>query len=113
MAGTISESVPVISATISMTASGAREMLPKQAIIPTMTNGRGAVAEARHDGFEQAPDRGPDEGADHHARAEDAARTARTDREPGRRDAREGQDEHDPEGNRAGAAAPKVSWIQP
>ena len=57
----------------------------------------GVVAETRHDWLQQAPDRGSDEGADHHARAEDAARTARTNGEPGRRDARERQDEHDPE----------------
>ena len=37
-----SDSVPVISATMSITASGAREMLPKQAIIPTMTYGAGS-----------------------------------------------------------------------
>ncbi len=42
IAGTISESVPVISATINITASGAREMLPKQAIMPTITYGAGS-----------------------------------------------------------------------
>ena len=42
IAGTMRVSVPVISATISMTASGAREMLPKHDIIPTMTYGAGS-----------------------------------------------------------------------
>ena len=37
MAGARIERLPVISATINMTASGAREMLPKQHIMPTMT----------------------------------------------------------------------------
>ena len=35
--------MPVISATMIMTASGAREMLPKQHIIPTMTYGAGSL----------------------------------------------------------------------
>jgi len=37
MPGSMTEMLPVISATISITASGAREMLPKQHIIPTIT----------------------------------------------------------------------------
>ena len=41
MAGARIERLPVISATISMTASGAREMPPKQHIIPTITYGAG------------------------------------------------------------------------
>ena len=37
MAGARRETLPVISATINITASGAREMPPKQAIMPTIT----------------------------------------------------------------------------
>ena len=37
MAGARIDRLPVISATISITASGAREMLPKQHIMPTIT----------------------------------------------------------------------------
>ena len=37
MAGVRMDRLPVISATISMTANGAREMPPKQHIMPTMT----------------------------------------------------------------------------
>ena len=46
---------------------------------------RRVVSEARHDRLEQPPDRGADERADHHARAEDATRATRADRQPGRR----------------------------
>jgi hypothetical protein len=37
MAGVRMDRLPVISATINMTAKGAREMPPKQLIIPTIT----------------------------------------------------------------------------
>ena len=37
MAGVMMDRLPVISATISMTARGAREMPPKQLIMPTIT----------------------------------------------------------------------------
>jgi hypothetical protein len=43
MAGASSCRLPVISATISITAIGACAMLPKQAIIPTTTNGAGVL----------------------------------------------------------------------
>src|ERR1035441_3973402 len=43
MAGTIMDKDPVISPTMIMIASGAREMLPKQAIIPTITYGAGSL----------------------------------------------------------------------
>ena len=41
MAGARIETLPVISATINITASGAREILPKQHIMPTITYGAG------------------------------------------------------------------------
>jgi len=97
IAGAKIERLPVISATISMTANGAREMLPKQHIMPTITKGAGLCPiEGRS--ARTVARRGADEGTDDHARSEDATGPSRTDGEPGGHDASERQDEDDPQG---------------
>ena len=87
----------VISATMSITASGAWATLPKSAIIATITNGEGSAGTAGRDGLEEAPDPGPEQAADDHPGPEDAAGAAGSDRERGREDLRERQREHDPQ----------------
>jgi hypothetical protein len=92
--------LPVISATISIIASGARAMLPKQHIIDDHVR-RGVRSDPREDGLQQPPDGGADERPDHHAGSEDAAGSARSDRQAGREDPRERQDQHDPQRDRS------------
>ena len=81
MAPGMTENDPVISATMIITASGACATLPKHAIMPAITNTAGPPAPRGTGQIGQPPDGRADEGADHDAGAEDAARTAGPDRQ--------------------------------
>ena len=97
MAGATTSREPVISATIKMTAMGAREMLPKQAIMPDDHEGGRVVGNAGGEGLEEAPDPGTEKAPDDEAGPEDAPRASRADGQPGGQDAGEGKQEHDDE----------------
>ena len=91
------ERLPVISATMSMTASGAWATLPNRAIIATMTNGAGSTGIAGAIGSSSRQMPAPSRPPMTMPGPEDAARAAGADRERGREDLRERQDEDHPE----------------
>jgi hypothetical protein len=80
-------------------------MPPKQHIIPMITYGAGLWPMEGTTGSKEPPDRGPDECADDHSRAEDAPGTTRADGEAGGQDPGERQDEDDPQRERQELAA--------
>ena len=100
IAGASIERLPVISATISITASGAWATLPNRAIIATITNGAGSIGMPGAIGSRRRQIAGPEHAADDHPRPEDAARAAGTDRQRRREDLRERQEQDHPERDR-------------
>ena len=73
IAGASIARLPVISATMSITASGAWATLPKSAIMATITNGAGSAGTPGAIGSSRRQIVGPEQPADDHARPEDAA----------------------------------------
>jgi hypothetical protein len=97
MAGVRMDRLPVISATMSITANGAREIPAEAGHHADDHIGGGTVAHGGEDGLEEPPHRRTQKGTDHHARPEDAPRTTRSDRESGGKDPGEGEEQDDPQ----------------